>query len=388
MRHTAFQQVCKDTAPGVDLSISLTRIEVVVRRHVLDIPVVTSFGTMTNRPALFLRVTDQSGTVGYGEVWCNFPACGAEHRAALLLSEIAPRVDGRSFADPAALYDWLRGSTHILGLQTGEQGPLSQIIAGVDGAVWDMISRRAGLPLYRVLGGSSGKIELYASGINPQGVGETADRLLAEGYRKLKLKVGFGADLDTENVETISQKVNGVGTFMLDANQGWDVETASTMMARLAPFGPTWIEEPLAVDRPVEDCKELKSVCDIPIAGGENFATFAAYKAALSTGVLDILQPDLNKWGGVTGATAVARAAVAAGKTYCPHFLGGGVGLAASAHVLAACGNGLLEVDSNPNPLRSDLFPISPIEGEIALPDAPGIGIDAPLLSQWFAEFG
>ena len=86
---------------------------------------------------------------------------------------------------------------------------------------------------------------------------------------------------------------------------------------------------------------------------GENIAGREAFATAFTEGVLNVIQPDAAKWGGITGCIAVAREAIAAKRTYCPHYLGGGIGLVASAHLLAACNGGWLEVDSNDNPLRA-----------------------------------
>ena len=95
--------------------------------------------------------------------------------------------------------------------------------------------------------------------------------------------------------------------------------------------------------------------------------------------VFGVVQPDVGKWGGVSGCSAVGEAAVEAGKRYCPHWLSGGVGLLASAHLLAAVGgDGMLEVDSNPNPLRAVLAQPFPrlADGAFVLSDAPGIGVE------------
>ena len=92
-----------------------------------------------------------------------------------------------------------------------------------------------------------------------------------------------------------------------------------------------------------------------------------------------MIQPDACKWGGITGCLAVARNALAAGRRYCPHYLGGGIGLLASAHLLAAVGgDGLLEVDINPNPLREGLAQTFPSleNGSFMLSDAPGLGVE------------
>src|SRR5262249_54518041 len=102
------------------------------------------------------------------------------------------------------------------------------------------------------------------------------------------------------------------------------------------------------------------------------------FVTALSGGVLSVFQPDAAKWGGITGCLAVAHEVVKAQKMYCPHFLGGGIGLLASAHLLAARNGGWLEGDANDNPLR-DAFcgAVGDIkDGAIELTEAPGLGIE------------
>ena len=94
------------------------------------------------------------------------------------------------------------------------------------------------------------------------------------------------------------------------------------------------------------------------------------------------MQPDVGKWGGISGCLAVAQRAQSRGVIFCPHWLAGGVGLAASLHLRAALGpQGFAEVDANPNPLREEVFPLVPREGWVTLSDAPGIGV-APDLAR------
>src|SRR3569832_204552 len=85
-------------------------------RYPLATPVVTSFGRMLNRPALFVRVEDEDGIVGFGEVWCNFPAPGAEHRARLIDEVLAPALIGRTAAEPGEIFDSLTQGTSELAL--------------------------------------------------------------------------------------------------------------------------------------------------------------------------------------------------------------------------------------------------------------------------------
>jgi L-alanine-DL-glutamate epimerase-like enolase superfamily enzyme len=94
---------------------------------------------------------------------------------------------------------------------------------------------------------------------------------------------------------------------------------------------------------------------------------------------LGVLQPDIAKWGGFSGCVPVGQRTLAAGVRFCPHWLGGGVGLAASLHLLAVVGgDGMVEVDSNPNPLRSLMMGTSfqVTEGSMSLPQRPGLGIE------------
>src|SRR5437868_9752426 len=143
-------------------------------RYPLVTPVVTSFGRVLNRPAGFVRVEDEDGFAGFGEVWCNFPATGAEHRTRLINELLAPALVGRKEAEPRELFEMLTAGTNVLALQSGEPGPFAQAISGIDLAVWDLFARRQQLPLWKLLGGSGATIKVYASGINPAGALDTA----------------------------------------------------------------------------------------------------------------------------------------------------------------------------------------------------------------------
>jgi uncharacterized protein (DUF427 family) len=129
----------------------------------------------------------------------------------------------------------------------------------------------------------------------------------------------------------------------------------------------------------------------IPIAGGENVRGADEFRGIIDEGVFDVIQPDACKWGGVTGCLRVAKWALEAGLRYCPHYLGGGIGLVASAHILAAAGgNGLLEIDVNPNPLREALAqPFPKISGgRFILPAGSGLGVEPDLdaAKPWLTE--
>lgn len=357
--------------------LTVASVQARVYRYPLDEPVQTSFGTMADRPMLLVAVTAESGETGWGEVWCNFPGVGAEHRARLVDSVLAPLLAGRSFDGPAAAFRHLTEATAVLALQSAEPGPFAQAIAGLDTALWDLAGRIAGRPLWRLLGGRDPEVGVYASGLNPTAPEALAARRRDEGHRAFKLKVGFGADRDLANLRALRTALGDGVRLMVDANQGWSLEQALAMAPLLEPFGLDWLEEPLRADRPWAEWLALRQRSGIPLAAGENLLGDAAFDAALAEGALGVVQPDLAKWGGISACLPLARRIRASGKRYCPHYLGGGVGLLASAHLLAAAGgDGILEIDANPNPLRSLLCgPLESVsEGRATLTGEPGLG--------------
>ena len=357
---------------------TIARIGTIVFRAPVGEPVVTSFGTISDRVSVLVRVEDADGAHGWGDVWCNFPSYGAEHRGLVLHRTLAPMALGRAVDDPAALWRELAMRTHVLALQSGDAGAFSAALAGLDAALWDLKARRAGLPLARLLGGEVRDVPVYASGLNPGDGPDTVERARAEGYRRFKQKIGFGEEVDLPNLRRIASGLREGEVLLVDANQGWTADEARRMAPKLNELPLGWVEEPVAADRPEEEWRLLAEAYAAPLAGGENLRGQDLLRAA-SDPWLGVVQPDVGKWGGVSGCLAVGQAAVEAGKRYCPHWLSGGIGLMASAHLLSAVGGaGMLEVDSNPNPLRASLAqPFPPlVDGAFALTDAPGIGAE------------
>ncbi len=365
-----------------ELRVHPVRVDTHVLRHPIAQPVRTSFGTMHERPALLLRIEDASGAHGWGEIWCNFPACGAEHRARLVESVLAPLLVEHDFASPQEAFARLTEATAVLAIQSGEPGPVAQAIAGIDLALWDLVARRANQPLWRLLGGAGDEIGVYASGINPDAPDATVTRKLGEGYRSFKLKIGFGEERDLRNLRLVRNAAGPGNAVMADVNQAWDLATALQRVPRLAEFDLGWLEEPLRADRPWAEWQVLRTHAPAALAAGENVAGDEAFDALIAAGAVGVVQPDVAKWGGISGTLPVARRALDAGRRLCPHYLGGGIGLLHSAHLLAAVGGGgWLEVDANDNPLRSLLCgPVNRVHnGCVRLGDAPGIGIEPDL---------
>jgi L-alanine-DL-glutamate epimerase-like enolase superfamily enzyme len=351
-------------------------VEAFAYRVPLANPIKVSFGAFRDRPIVLVRIVDRSGAEGWGEVWCNWPSVGAEHRARLA-DDFKDRVIGREYVSPDAAFRQLTSELEVLALQTGEPGPIASVIAGIDIALWDVASRRDGKPLYRALGGAlRDALPVYATGINPDEPEKFAAARYAEGHRAFKLKTGFDHDRDIRNLRAIRDAVGPHAVLTCDANQALSVEAAIAFARAAAPIDLQWFEEAIRVDAPSAHWHALAQASPIPLAGGENLQG-TQFDDAIADSVLRVLQPDITKWGGVTGNLHVARSAVAAGKRYCPHYFGGGVSLLSSLHVLAAAGGtGLLEYDCHPNAGRElvvgDLLPVT--DGTVPVPTGPGLG--------------
>jgi D-galactarolactone cycloisomerase len=365
--------------------MTIDSVECWVFRAPIESPVSVAFGSMTNRPALFLRLTATDGAWGWGEVFCNFPQVGAEHRARLIDSLFVALLEGAQSDDPQALRASLEAQTRRMAIQSGEPGPFAQIIGGIDQALWDMAARRAGVPLWKLLtddeSQGSGRVRVYASGLGPDRVAEAALRKQAEGYGAFKVKVGFAPEKDRANLTDLRAALGAGALIMVDANQAWSTGTAAERIEALAGFDPAWVEEPIPADEPVAQWRLLAESCSTPLAAGENVRGEPGFREMIDSGCLAFVQPDVAKWGGVSGCREVARMAAEAGVVFCPHWLGGGVGLAASLHLRAAMGTGgFAEVDANPNPLREEVFPLTLSGGHAVLTDTPGHGAEPDLL--------
>lgn len=148
------------------IPIKPASIEAFAYRVPIGMPIKVAFGTFRDRPMVLVRVVDVDGTEGWGEVWCNWPAVGAEHRARLT-ADIGQRLIDRTFAGPDEALRALTSALEVLVLQTGEAGPVAAAIAGIDIALWDLAARRQGTALYRYLGGARAEsVPVYATGIN------------------------------------------------------------------------------------------------------------------------------------------------------------------------------------------------------------------------------
>src|SRR5262249_52847352 len=149
----------------------------------------------------------------------------AEHRTRLVNECFATMISGAEATHPAEIFKQLTISSAVLALQSGEHGPFAQSIAGIDLAIWDLFAKRQNAALWRLLGGSNGRIKVYASGINPTGTRQMVERAINAGHRAFKLKIGFDPRSDEDNLSVL-RDLAGDGLLAADVNQNWSVERA------------------------------------------------------------------------------------------------------------------------------------------------------------------
>lgn len=359
--------------PLIVRSIEPVALEVPLEREVRT--PITPVRSLVN---LLVVVRDDDGVEGWGEIWCNFPRFGLRHRARLLAEVFAPALLDRPFASPTQAWTYLEAFGKPLCLQSGEPGPIGAVIAGIDIALWDVAAKKAGVPLWRLLGGRSGRVPVYASLGRMDDLPSTIDRCMDEGHRAVKVRSSGTIDDHVSAVRPVRSRIGPSRELMLDVNGSWAPEAAIATIGQLAPYRLAWLEEPIAADASRSTWARLADAAPMPIAGGENLIGAAMLETALDGRALAVLQPDITKWGGFSGLLPIARRIVAAGRRLCPHAFSGTPGVLAAAHLLAASGSrdGLLEYPVGRHPLREALPGRSPRDGTLDLGDAPGLGLD------------
>ena len=336
-------------------------------------------GQLHARQAVLVAIDTDAGLTGIGESWVNYPSWGPAERLATITHGLRPLLVGEAVDDPVRLWQTCVDALHRLALQWGAIGPIYQAISGVDLALWDLAGQIAGVPIWRLLGAApQANVPAYASGLGPDRVAEQAAQATAEGFPAVKLKVGFGRQVDETNLSAVRAAI-GTATLLTDANQGWTVAAATAMRPALAAAQAAWVEEPLPADDEA-GWQELHGVLHLPLAAGENLYGRRQFAHWFDQGLVDVVQPDVCKCGGITAARDILALAAARGLRLAPHYFGSAVGLAATIHLFASLPEHqrlLMEYDINPNPLREELLtaPLWNGAGMLAVPQGAGLGV-------------
>jgi D-galactarolactone cycloisomerase len=377
-----------------------------VRTHPLSAPLATPFaysqGWVRSRNALLTEVLTDEGIVGWGEAFCHgfqppqIAAAAVEHA-------LKPLLIGKDPLDVEVLWDLMYNLTK----DYGQKGAVIGAISSVDIALWDIIGKRHGLPVYKAMGGGwRTRVRAYATGFYRRGGStdlrgawtEEAREHLAAGFGAMKLKIGLGVKADLRNVEAVRKALGPDPMLMVDANHGYSLTDARQVAQGLAAYDIAWLEEPIQPED-VEGYRELKQAVAIPLAAGESEFTRIGFRNWISTRAVDIIQPDTCQAGGLTECRRISALASTWGVTYIPHVWGTAVGLAAALHMLAFLppnpvslypGEPLLELDRSAHPFRNELItePFVAQEGHMSVPAGPGLGIEVnrELLSRYRAQ--
>jgi L-alanine-DL-glutamate epimerase-like enolase superfamily enzyme len=341
--------------------------------------VALGIGTAIKRDAVVVKVTTAGGLVGWGE-----SHHGRAHTAVAKLIETTLRqlALGMDAADVVGVWRKIydkQFASHGMGAGT------CLAMSGIDMALWDIRGKAAGMPLYKLLGGSRRAIPAYAGGVSlgyqePSKLIEELSFSIAKGYKAVKLRVGDTPKRDLERIRAVRKACGEDLVILTDANIGYSVEDARQVMPGMDELNVAWLEEPF----PAHDYRSYRLARGFgrtPLAAGENHYTRFEFNRVLEDGVITILQPDLSKTGGITEALRIAAMASAYKLPIHPHSSMTGLNHAASIHFLAAIDNGgYFEADvSKANKFRDDLVSMPsevdrdgcvwPLEG-------PGLGLD------------
>ena len=323
----------------------------------------------TSIDMLLVRVDTDAGITGWGEAFGHriFPAT----RAAID-TLLGPMIVGREASQIGAITDDLQRALHGV----GRGGPTIYALSGLDIALWDIAGKAAGLPLYKLLGGSRTEdLPAYASLLrygNAKAVARYTEQALQRGYRHVKIH-----EITLPEIKA-ARDVAGPGIpLMVDTNCPWTVPEAIAMAKAMAPLDVHWLEEPVWPPENLAGLAEVRARGGLSTAAGENYGTAWDFRRAFEAGALTYAQPSVTKIGGVTEMRRVMTLAESFGVTVVPHSAYFGPGLLASIHCIAAMpGGSLVErfyCDFADNPLGEAIHPRN---GRIAVPQGPGLGLD------------
>ena len=258
--------------------------------------------------------------------------------AALVEDYLAPLVVGMDPLAYEAIWAKLQRQSRRLGVGVNAMG-----IAAIDVAVWDLIGKIHGQPLYKLLGGARETIPAYISEINLADGDAVADLVarvdsyLAKGYRSVKFKIGrTDIEADIERIRRVRERVGAGGQILVDLNQKWSASEALVKATRLDGLGLGWIEEPMLFDD-IPAHIALKQAIRTPIALGESLHSRAQFLQYLQAGAVDFVQADVAFVGGLTEWLKIAHLAQIFGKPVAPHYM-----MELSLHMLCGVSNGFM----------------------------------------------
>ncbi len=337
----------------------------------VDVPMTYALGTsrarMTTAPLLLIDLLTEEGVTGRAYLFCYLRA------AAPAIAKILEHAESIVTGDPVVPLDLWRKLASRFAL-IGVQGIVRMALAGLDVAAWDALAIAAGLPLARLIGGEPKPIPAYNScglGLmdDPQAVADEAEKLLAGGFRAIKLRLGYPSlQQDLAAVRAVRKRIGDGIKLMVDYNQLLSVAQAMERGRALDTENIFWLEEPIRHDD-YAGCARLAREIKTPIQIGENFSESTAMATALAAEACDFVMPDLERIGGVTGWQRAAALAATRGIEMSSHLFP-----EVSAHLLAATPTcHFLEYVDWANKIVQE--PLQIENGCAVVPDRPGNGL-------------
>ena len=301
-----------------------------------------------------------------------------------LTSGLADFIIGTDPLSPEQIYNNIFSTTwKRISFERGwSREAIVRLSAAIDIACWDIIGKKAGLPLYRLMGGWRHEVPYYVTcayyqdGKDLGALRDEMEWLKSQGHTRFKAKIG-GLSLgeDIQRLETIRDVIGFEADLMVDVNRAWDLKTAIEGVELLLPLKPRWLEEPLRWTDDRYETTLLAQKTHIPISGGESEITLEGCRAFLDQRSIDILQFDVTMFGGITGGRKLSALCELNHVDVVPHhdpFI--------HAQIVAATPAGLM-VESFPDPardpLQAELFenPLVHRGGSLLLNEEPGLGL-------------
>ncbi|WEX11131.1 mandelate racemase/muconate lactonizing enzyme family protein [Chelativorans sp. AA-79] len=352
----------------------------------------SDFGQLQTFDAAILRIETDDGLTGWGEGKNAAGSAGSYAALVHLLNhEIAPRLIGRDPADIVQIWEMLyNGVRYEAAAAQGHAMPeLSRrglsvaAISAVDIALWDILGKSLGQPVWRLLGGrKADRLPAYASGgwAPADRIGEQLQSYLAAGgFRAVKMRVGVmdGAPhISAARVKAARAALGPDIELMVDAHGTYTVAEAKRFIQLVSDCDLAWFEEPVSADDKA-GMAEVRSSGPVPIAAGESDATRFAFRDLAVLKSADIFQPDPAFCGGITEAMRIGAIASAFNLRLAPHLWAGAPCFFAGLHVCAASPSSFtIEYSLGANPMIHDLVEddVSVEDGMIEIPDRPGLG--------------
>lgn len=332
----------------------------------------TGFGgtNWTTLRYVLVKVVTEDGLTGWGEAFgYNVQSATVE----VVNHTLAPLAVRKDAADIAGLMGWLKHTMHLF----GRGGPTQYGLGGLDIALWDLAGKRAGMPVAQLLGGISRReIPAYSSLMrmpDPQAVAHACERVLARGYRQIKLHEHTVAAVAAAR-EAVGEDID----LMLDVNCAWTPNEALGIARKLVRYQLKWLEEPIYPPEDFASLARLRQLVDMPLAAGENLPNAWAFKGMIESGALDYLQPSVTKVGGISEFRTILTMAEMQGRAVAPHSPYFGPGLLATLQ-LAAFSPLIGGIESFGVTLDTPFFGdigLPDSRGMIRVPDGPGLGAD------------